>query len=253
MSTENPLLVVSAPAAEDLSADRYKFVVLTSTGVRRPDNETEAVFGILQNAPTSGQAASIMIHGISKLRAAAALAVNTFVGPEYVSATDAGKGETKAAALAYARAVVVEASGAEDDICSVLLSNQVPGITQTGWFMTTETSDATAGARTYTAAELLGGLILRDCAGASRSDVTPTAAAIVAGWAGGIVGSSVEFTISNDSDAAETITLTAGAGVTLSKTMTIAQNNSKRFLCWLTNVGAGTEAVSIRSLGTAVH
>jgi len=253
MSTENPLLVVSAPAIEDLSADRYKFVVLTSTGVRRPDNETEAVFGILQNAPTSGQAASVMIHGISKLRAAGALAVNTFVGPEYVSATDAGKGETKAAALAYARAVVVEASGAEDDICSVLLSNQVPGITQTGWFVTTVTTDATAGARTYTAAELIGGLILRDPNGANRSDVAPTAAAIVAGYAGGIVGSSFEFTIRNTANAAETITLTTGAGMTLSGTMTIAQDNSKRFLCRLDDVGAGTEAVTVYSLGTAVH
>jgi hypothetical protein len=253
MASENPLLVVSAPAAEDLTNDRYRFVVLTSTGVRRPDNETEAVFGILQNAPALGEAASIMLHGLSKLQANAALAVNTFVKAEYVSAADAGKGKTAAAALAYARAVVVEAADAEDDICTVLLTGQVPGITQTGWFVTTVTTDATAGAKTYTAAELIGGLILRDPAGAGRSDVTPTAALIVAGFAGGIVGSSFEFTIRNTADAAETITLTAGAGVTLSGTMTIAQNNSKRFLCRLDNVGSGTEAVTIYSLGTIVH
>jgi len=253
MGYEIPVLRVSAPAIEDLSNDQYRFVVLTSTGVRRPDNETEALFGILQNAPVLGEAAEIMLLGISKLEMNDAVAVNAFVKAEYVSATDAGKGKTAAGALAYSRALVVEASGAEDDVATVLLVGQVPGITQTGWFTTTVTTDATAGAKTYTAAELIGGLILRDCAGASRADVTPTAALIVAGFAGGIVGSSFEFTIRNTSDAAETITVTVGAGVTLSGTMTIAQNNSKRFLVRLDNVGAGTEAVTVYSLGTIVH
>jgi len=90
-------------------------------------------------------------------------------------------------------------------------------------------------------------------AGDNRADVTPTAAQIVAGIAGAIVGSSFEFTIRNTADAAETITLTAGAGVTLSGTMTIAQNNSKRFLAVCTNVTGAAEAVTIYSLGTIVH
>lgn len=107
----------------------------------------------------------------------------------------------------------------------------------------------TAGAVTYTAAQLLGGLILRDPAGAGRSDVTPTAALIIAALPGYAVGDSFEFTIRNDADAAETITLTAGTGVTLSGTMTIAQSNSKRFLCRV----ASASAVTIYSLGTVVH
>lgn len=251
---ENGVLDISFPAAEDLSSDQYRFVVLTSTGtVRRPDSETEALLGILQNAPAAGEAASVRIIGISKLCMNAALAVNSFALSEYVSATDAGKGKTAAAALAYSRALILQASGAEDDLATVLLVGQVPGITQTGWLTTTVTTDTTAGAKTYTAAELIGGLILRDPAGANRSDVTPTAALIVAGASGAIVGRSFEFTIRNTADAAETITVTAGAGVTLSGTMTIAQNNSKRFLAVLTNVGSGTEAVTIYSLGTVVH
>ena len=253
MSTENKILDLSFPALESLADDQYKFVVLTSTGVRRPDNETEGLIGILQNAPGINEAAVVRVIGVSKLQVNDALAVNAFVKAEYVSAADAGKGKTAAGALAYARALVLEASGAEDDLASVLLNGQVPGITQTGWFITTVTTKTTAGVVTYTAAELIGGLILRDPAGAHRSDVSPTAALIVAGFAGGIVGSSFEFTIRNDADAAETITLTAGAGVTLSGTMTIAQNNSKRFLCRLDNVGSGTEAVTIYSLGTVVH
>lgn len=111
--------------------------------------------------------------------------------------------------------------------------------------------EATAGAVTYTAAQLLDGLIARDPAGAARADSTPTATQIVAAIKGCKVGDSFEFTIRNTADAAETITLTAGAGVTISGTATVAQNNSKRFLVLVTNTVA--PAVTIYSLGTAVH
>jgi hypothetical protein len=102
---------------------------------------------------------------------------------------------------------------------------------------------------TYTAAQLLGGLILRDPNGGARSDVTPDATDIIAAMAQAGAGNSFEFAIRNTADAAETITVTAGAGVTLSGTMTIAQNNSKRFLCVVT----GATTVTIYSLGTVVH
>jgi len=108
----------------------------------------------------------------------------------------------------------------------------------------------TAGNVTYTIEQLLAGLILRD-PGAARSDVTPTAALIVAGIPNAKVGMKFEFVIQNDAGGAETITLTAGADVTLSGTMTIAQSNSKRFLVEITDISA-TEAVTIYSLGTFV-
>lgn len=116
---------------------------------------------------------------------------------------------------------------------------------------TTVTTDATAGALTYTAAMLLGGIILRDPAGAGRSDVTPTATLLVAAIPNCAVGTSFEFTIRNTADAAETITVTAGTDCTLSGTMTIAQNNSKRFLVVVTNVAS--PAYTLYSLGTVVH
>lgn len=117
---------------------------------------------------------------------------------------------------------------------------------------TTVSTITTAGAATYTAAQMLGGLILRDPNGAGRSDVTPTAALLVAAIPGAIVGSSFHFTIRNDADAAETITVTAGSGATLSGTMTIDQNNIKSFLVVLTNVTASSEAYTVYSLGTVV-
>ena len=110
----------------------------------------------------------------------------------------------------------------------------------------------TAGAVTYTAAEIISGLILRDTNGASRSDVTPSAADLLAAVEGAQVNSGFKFHIRNTADAAETITMTAGTGITISGTATIAQNNGKNFLAVFTNVTSGSEAVTIYSLGTVV-
>lgn len=110
---------------------------------------------------------------------------------------------------------------------------------------------ATAGVATYTAAQILTGLVLRDPAGAGRSDVTPTAALIVAAIPNAVIGSVFEFVLKNEADAAETITVTAGAGVTLAGTMTIAQNNQRRFRVQITAIG--TPAVLVTSIGTSAN
>ncbi len=118
--------------------------------------------------------------------------------------------------------------------------------------MTTVTNITTAGNETLTVAHLLGGYITRDPAGGARTDTTDTAANIVGAFNWATVGSSFEFTIENTADAAETITVAGGTDVTISGTATIAQNNSKRFLCVFTNVTSSSEAVTIYSLGTIV-
>lgn len=128
MATEQSILRESYVAAEDLTNDQYRFVVLTSTGVRRPNSEAEPLLGILQNAPAVGEAAEVMEIGRSKLQMNDAASVSDFIKAEYVSAADAGKGKSAAADLAYARAMVIEASGAEDDLASVLLIGQLPGL-----------------------------------------------------------------------------------------------------------------------------
>jgi len=114
---------------------------------------------------------------------------------------------------------------------------------------TTVTTKATAAAVTFTADEVLGGLILRDPAGASRADLLPTAASLITALDNPEIGASFEFTIRNTADAVETITVTTNTGLTLSGTMTIAQNNSKRFLAVVTSA----TAITVYSLGTVVH
>jgi len=247
MAWENALLDLAFEANEDLSDDQYTFVVLTSTGkVRRPDSEAEPALGILQNAPEAGEAATVRIAGVSKLVANDALSIGTWVMQEYVNATDAGKGKTSSGAPQYTRALVLGASAAEDELCTVLLTSPFPAINDAVSTVTTVTTDSTAGANTWSAAEMIGGLLLRDPAGADRSDVTATAAQIVAGIAGCGVGSSFEFVIRNTADASEVITLTAGAGVTLSPTsITIHRGYAHRFMAVVTNATSSTEAVTI--------
>jgi len=127
-------------------------------------------------------------------------------------------------------------------------------------------TETTVGAVTYSATQLLGGIILRDPNGASRADLVPTAAALLAAIKNGIpgtstggtgsvappVGTSFRFHIRNTADAAETITVTTNTGVTLSGTMTIAQNNAKDFLAVFTDTRDGNAAYTLYSLGTVV-
>jgi len=110
------------------------------------------------------------------------------------------------------------------------------------------TSDATAGARTYTAAELLGGIIVRDCAGASRTDVLPTAALLVAAMPSVAVGDIVRCLIVNGSDpVTEIITLQAGSGGAFDANQTAVSRTilgtcSKEIRVRITNVTASAEA-----------
>lgn len=108
-------------------------------------------------------------------------------------------------------------------------------------------SDATAGNRTWTAAEILTGIIVRATAGASRSDTLPTAALLVAAVPGAQVGDTIEFMLVNGASAAETITVNAGAGGGFDAnqpagTRVLAQNVTKMINIRLTNVTPASEA-----------
>jgi hypothetical protein len=123
MATENRVLDLSFPAAEDISDYQYHFVVLTATQtIRLHDTASEVSLGILQNAPDIGEAAVVRVIGVSKFVCNGVLAIGTFIGPEYVGAADAGKGKDNSASPAYARGIVIEGTSAEDDVGSVLLS-----------------------------------------------------------------------------------------------------------------------------------
>lgn len=127
----------------------------------------------------------------------------------------------------------------------------------------TPSTITTAGAVTYTAAQILGGHINRDPNGAGRSDTLPTAALLVADLRSkarqmGLAvqqNLTVEFVIQNNANGAYTITVLAGTGGTVavnvagSHTLTVAQNNSKMFRLYVTTT-SGSEAYVVYNLGT---
>jgi hypothetical protein len=134
----------------------------------------------------------------------------------------------------------IDADGTNVDIYKSGAQLMVDGPT---FKKTTVTTKNTAGDVTYTAAEVIGGLILRDPNGGARADLFPTAANLAAAIKKLNTGSSFTVTIRNTADAAETITMTTNTGLTLSGTMTIAQNAQKEFLVVCTAIGTPTFAI----------
>jgi hypothetical protein len=122
-----------------------------------------------------------------------------------------------------------------------------PGSTSFGSINT----DATTGAITLDQARMLDSVLSHAPTGAVN-DVTDTAANIVAALPGcstnSTGGSSFFFILRNTSAAANTITVTAGAGVTLVGTMTVAQNAYRLFYGIATN--CTTAAVTMFSVGS---
>jgi hypothetical protein len=113
-----------------------------------------------------------------------------------------------------------------------------------------------AGAKTLTAAQILGGFII-GVPTAAANYTTDTAKNIVNAIQNAQVGSAIQFTVRNGAAGAYPITLVAGTGVTLNSgdTATVAQSNQKTFLAIVTALpnylGVGA-AVTIYSMGTVV-
>lgn len=105
-------------------------------------------------------------------------------------------------------------------------------------------TDSTAGALTIPAAKFVNAILDRNGGTADRTDVTDTAAAIVAAIPGAIVGSTFEFVYRNRSaTTGQKLTLTAGVGVTVSGNASNFANGDITYIGIVTNVG--TPAVTI--------
>jgi hypothetical protein len=77
-------------AAADLSAKQFHFVKLaTATTVNVCTAITDVPIGVLQNTPTSGQAAEVCIFGITKVVADGNLAAGNIIGTSSDSQADA--------------------------------------------------------------------------------------------------------------------------------------------------------------------
>jgi hypothetical protein len=111
----------------------------------------------------------------------------------------------------------------------------------------TVTSKTTADDVTYTAGEVLGGMVLRDCAGAARTDTLPTAELLVAGYKGCCTNSSLRVVFKNVSDADELLTLATGTGMTApaGTSLTLDRGEVKEYMLVFTNGVPGSAAVTL--------
>jgi hypothetical protein len=151
----------------------------------------------------------------------------------------------------------IEANGSDADVSLVLGAKGTNGVLLGRAPLSqkrTATVDSTAGVMTITAAQFLGGVILRDPNGAARSDILPTGTAI-ADALGGLVaaGDSVECVIVNNADAAETITITSpGASIVLkgrAGQQTITQNHTGTVYLVCSTATGGSEVFDAYVVG----
>lgn len=118
----------------------------------------------------------------------------------------------------------------------------VGGVQQTSQYVTNTTTT------TFAAGQLTGAAITvyDSTATTPGSIATRTATQMFGDIPGASVGANYLLIVRNSSSGANTMTITAGTGVTLTGTMTVAQNVSRVFVVTLTSA----TAVTIQSIGT---
>lgn len=121
MAFENPVLIDGTrKAGASLASSQFKFVKLNTSGeVIVCAAVTDVPYGVLQNAPASGEVAEVCVIGITKVQGDADLAKADLIGTSadgqaaaYVAGTDTTKYivgqvlDDNAAAGGYATAVI---------------------------------------------------------------------------------------------------------------------------------------------------
>jgi hypothetical protein len=103
-------------AAADLSAGQFLAVKITAArAVNLASTGGEAIYGILQNKPTAGQAADVGIFGISKARAGAAITAGAYL------MTDTSARLITVVTTSHRVAQALEAATAADQIITVVI------------------------------------------------------------------------------------------------------------------------------------
>lgn len=115
MAIEQNLVTITVVAGADLSSSQFKFVESNSSGTATVCNAAgEYVLGVLQNDPTSGQAATVATSGISKVVLGGTVAINDQIS------TDAS-GRAIAATTGHKIVGIARKGGSVGEIGSVFL------------------------------------------------------------------------------------------------------------------------------------
>lgn len=142
MAYEQSLMNVTAKAGSAIN--KYYFMELSTSVEGQVDEAnaaTDKAYGVSQqSADAAGDSVDVMITGITKVVAGAAISLGDYVGP-----SSAGKAVTKSVPGQRARGIALQAASADGDIISILLVDVlVPGthaVIAAGNF-TTEGGDA---------------------------------------------------------------------------------------------------------------
>jgi hypothetical protein len=115
MAFEDPGKCVTLPASGDLSASQYCFVKLSGGSIALCSTGQEAV-GVLQDDPAaSGRGGSVMLNGITKVKAGGTLTASQNVGSD-----SSGRAITPATG-AYILGKVLENASTNDIVACLLV------------------------------------------------------------------------------------------------------------------------------------
>ena len=126
MAIEIPVLKPGIfTASADLSGKQFYFVKLSGAGtVTVCAAATDVPIGVLQNKPTSGQAAEVMMLGISKVSSDAALSRGNLIGTSGDGQADAKTPGTDT--TEYVVGQVIEASTAAGGLATAAINCLTP-------------------------------------------------------------------------------------------------------------------------------
>lgn len=115
MAYEIPGQMVTLEASTTLT--QYTFVTVDANGKAARPADGGTIFGVLQNKPTAGQAASVMINGLSKVLCGA----STLSAGDLVSTTTGGRAVAVAATEYAVGRIVFGSSGSTDRVITVAI------------------------------------------------------------------------------------------------------------------------------------
>ena len=127
MAYEIPFHGLSFRAAADLSSaiNLYKYVKLDANGdVVAIAAATDLPIGVLQNTPALGQEAAVLVDGVTKLQADAALTPGTAIGTSADGQADAKTVGTDT--TEHVNGVVLEGAAAAGNYCTALVRCGLP-------------------------------------------------------------------------------------------------------------------------------
>lgn len=119
MAYEIPGHAITLEASTDLSSYQYRFVVSNGDGTCNLAGDGAAVTGVLQNKPTAGQAASVVVDGVSKVKAAG----STVAAGDLVASSTVGLAVAVAAGDYTVGRVLAGSSGSTGRVLTVLLQH----------------------------------------------------------------------------------------------------------------------------------